>query len=81
MDNNIREILRLLLHSLLQAAVLAIWIITAWATDQYLLSHFPLEGFSMIGFRTVEVALHGATMRSLYRILFPREEPRGRWWQ
>jgi hypothetical protein len=78
--DDFKHFARLMLHALMQGLLLTIWIISAWATDNYVLGHFPLEGMSLVSFRCLEFMLHAATLRVVIRLIFPPSPPSGRWW-
>jgi len=74
-NNDYKELVR---HSLWQTLLLSLWILAGWTTDKFLLSHFPLEGMSLISFRLFEVALHLSALRILLRVVIG-PKPGGRW--
>ena len=76
-----KEFGRVIVHAVLVSILLAVWLITAWATDQVLLARFPLEGMSIVSFRLLEFTLHLSTFRFIYRqVLRRRKRNIERWW-
>jgi hypothetical protein len=71
-EAGIKDFAKLILHLILVAVVLAVWIITASAIDRIVLAAFPLPPVEKICFRIVEVLLHLSTLRVVYHTLFPR---------
>jgi hypothetical protein len=80
-EPRVKDFGRLIAHVVLVSLFLAVWLTTAWAIDNLLMEHFPLQGMSMISFRLLEVIVHLSTLRAGQRLLFTRHKRNiERWW-
>lgn len=77
MGNNFKDLWK---HMVAQGIFLCLWIIITWMTDHYMLQQFPLTGMSLWSYRVVQAGFHFATLRLLFRLVFPPRPP-GPWWR